>query len=63
MAHQITSRWMTISELATYLKMGKTKLYGMAQNGEIPGCKIGNLWRFDVMDIDKWIKSHQKKNS
>jgi len=50
-------KWLTIDELVAYLKMGKTKLYTMAQKGEIPGSKIGSQWRFDREEIDEWIKS------
>ncbi|WP_300667581.1 helix-turn-helix domain-containing protein [Desulfoluna sp.] len=50
-------KWLTIDELVAYLKMGRTKLYTMAQKGDIPGCKIGNQWRFDREEIDEWIKS------
>mgnify|MGYP000848496405 CR=1 FL=1 len=53
-------KWMTINELAQYLKMSRTKLYGMAQRGEIPVSKIGNQWRFDREEVDQWMKSHAK---
>ena len=50
------TKWLTIEELAEYLKMGRTKLYRMAQEGEIPASKVGNQWRFDRDEIDKWMK-------
>ncbi len=53
----INDKWLTIDELAAYLKMGRTKLYTMAQKGEIPGDKIGSQSRFDREEIDAWIKS------
>lgn len=55
----INDKWLTIDELAAYLKMGRTKLYTMAQRGDIPGNKIGSQWRFDREEIDAWIKSGQ----
>ena len=55
----IKDKWLTIDELVTYLKMGRTKLYTMAQQGVIPGSKIGKQWRFDREEIDEWIKSGQ----
>ena len=51
-------KWLTIEELATYLKLSRTKLYGMAQRSEIPASKIVNQWRFDREEIDLWMKSH-----
>lgn len=51
-------KWLTIDELAGYIKMSRTKLYGMAQRGEVPASKIGNQWRFDREEIDQWMKAH-----
>ena len=59
----INDKWLTIDELATYLKMGRTKLYTMAQRGGIPGNKIGSQWRFDREEIDAWIKSGRAAKS
>ena len=53
------TKWLTIGELAEYLKMGRTKLYRMAQEGYIPACKVGNQWRFDREEIDQWMKSQR----
>jgi excisionase family DNA binding protein len=50
-------KWLTVEELAAYLKMSRTKLYAMTQKGEIPASKIGNQWRFDRDEIDEWMKS------
>ncbi|MBN1958642.1 MAG: helix-turn-helix domain-containing protein [Desulfuromonadales bacterium] len=52
------NKWLTVDDLAAYLKMGRSKLYGMAQRGEIPASKIGGLWRFDREEIDQWMKAH-----
>lgn len=55
-------KWLTIDELAGYIKMSRTKLYGMAQRGEIPASKIGTQWRFDRDEIDQWMKAHATGN-
>jgi len=52
-------KWLTIDELADYLKMGRTKLYRMAQKADIPASKVGNQWRFDREEIDDWMKSQR----
>lgn len=52
-------KWLTIDELSKYLKMGRTKLYRMAQEREIPASKVGNQWRFDREEIDLWMKSQR----
>lgn len=62
MMGSINDKWLTIDELAAYLKMGRTKLYTMAPKGNIPGSKIGSQWRFDREEIDEWIKSGRAAN-
>lgn len=57
-----TDKWLTVDELAAYLKFSRAKLYQMAQNAEIPASKIGNQWRFDHEEIDAWVKSQKYLN-
>ena len=53
-------KWLTLDELAEYLKLSRTKLYRMAQKGEIPASKVGAQWRFDREEIDAWMKSQRR---
>ena len=53
-------KWLTIEELSGYLKMSRSKLYQMAQKGELLGSKIGTQWRFDREKIDAWMDDHSK---
>ena len=52
---------MKLEEVAQYLKVSKDSIYRLAQKGEIPASKIGNLWRFKREDIDEWMK--RKENT
>lgn len=54
-----TERWLTLDELAEYLKLSHSKLYRMAQNGEIPASKVASQWRFDRHEIDTWMKNQR----
>ncbi|MFN7431218.1 MAG: helix-turn-helix domain-containing protein [bacterium] len=47
---------MTINDLATYLQLSKSSLYKLAQEGRIPGQKVGKHWRFHKESIDGWLK-------
>ena len=46
----------TIGDLAGYLKISKSTLYKLAQEGRLPGAKIGRHWRFHRDAIDAWLK-------
>lgn len=45
----------TIDELVIYLKLPKSTIYKLAQEGEIPGHKVGRHWRFRRDTIDRWL--------
>ena len=49
------SNVMTIDELSKYLKVAKSTLYKLAQNGKLPGQKVGKHWRFHREVIDRWL--------
>lgn len=46
---------MTIDELAVYLQVSKSSLYKLAQDGRVPGQKVGRHWRFHKAVIDRWL--------
>lgn len=48
---------MTIDELADYLKLSKSTLYKLAQEGKVPGQKVGKHWRFHKKSIDAWLNT------
>jgi excisionase family DNA binding protein len=48
--------WLTLDELAAYLKRGRSTLYRMARTGEIPASRIGREWRFEQEAIDEWLR-------
>jgi len=54
---------MTLEEVAEYLNVSKDSIYRLAQKGEIPASKIGNLWRFKREEIDEWMKNSRNNKS
>jgi excisionase family DNA binding protein len=47
---------MTIEEVAAYLKIPKSTVYTLAQEGKMPRQKVGRQWRFHKEAIDNWIR-------
>ena len=47
---------LTILELADYLKVSKSTLYKLAQEGKLPGQKVGRHWRFRKQAVDRWLE-------
>ena len=54
---------MTIDALAEYLKISRSTLYKLVQDGRLPGQKIGWHWRFHKEAIDEWLKQHPEKGA
>lgn len=51
---------LTIDELAVYLKIAKSTLYKLAQEGKVPGQKVGKHWRFRKASIDRWLEENDR---
>jgi excisionase family DNA binding protein len=46
----------TAKEVGQYLRFSESTIYKLAANGEIPGFKIGDSWRFDMDEILELIQ-------
>ena len=49
---------LTLAEVAAMLRVPKSTVYKLAQNGTVPAFKIGKHWRFLLRDIQTWLESH-----
>ena len=56
------SEWLNADETADYLSISLSNLYSLAQQGRIPGHRIGKMWRFNKTDLDAWIKANRPIN-
>ena len=52
---------LTIEEAATYLQIGKRSIYKLAKDGEIPGKKVLNKWRFEKESLRSWVSGSEEK--
>jgi transposase len=44
----------TVQEVAEYLRVHPSSIYGLLHRHKLPGFKIGGAWRFNVEEIDRW---------
>ena len=47
---------MTLEETAEYLRIPRSTAYKLAQEGRIPGQKVGRHWRFHREALDDLLK-------
>ncbi len=48
-------RILTVSELADHLNVHRITIYRLLKSGNLPGFKIGRVWRFDLDEIGHWM--------
>ena len=48
---------LTVSEAADYLRIPKSSVYKLAQEGRIPCQKVGRHWRFHRPTLEHWISN------
>ncbi len=53
---------LTIDDLSEYLKISKSTLYKLAQDGALPGQKIGRHWRFHLDAVNDWLRIKPAKS-
>ena len=53
-----TREVLTLDEAADYLRLPKKTIERQAQQGQIPGRRIEDTWRFLKAALDDWLRSH-----
>ena len=51
-----TREVMDIKALASYLGIGKSKIYALIRQKKIPASRIGRQYRFSKGVVDQWLK-------
>ncbi|MFC2167774.1 helix-turn-helix domain-containing protein [Acidobacteriota bacterium] len=54
---------MSIDELSDYLKISKSTLYKLSQEGKVPSQKVGRHWRYRKETIDIWLDEYRINKS
>lgn len=54
---EITDRWLSVQEIAQYLGISKETIYRWVESDKIPAHKVGKQWKFQVSEVNSWIKS------
>ena len=52
---------LTLEEVANYLRLPKEIVERQALQGQIPGRRIEDAWRFLKAAIDDWLRSHDNR--
>lgn len=48
--------FLTVSEVANYLRINQKTVYRMLETGKIPVTRVGHQWRFSKDALDRWLQ-------
>jgi excisionase family DNA binding protein len=49
-------RFVTVEELAAYLRVGRTKAYQLVASGAVPRLKVGREWRVPIEELERQLR-------
>lgn len=57
--------FMTVPEVAEYLRISKTEVYNLVKMKGFPAAKLGKNWRISKVELNRWFASfsYSKKYS
>ena len=50
-------RWHSLEEIAEYLGVSQDTIHRWIRTKKLPAHKVGRLWKFDVSEVNAWVKS------
>lgn len=49
--------WLSAEEIAAHLGITKDTVYAWIVDKAMPAHRVGRLWKFQVREIDEWVRS------
>jgi len=56
---EMRAEFLTVSEVASLLKLSESTVYTMVRAGDIPAVKLGNQWRVSETRLDEWLEEKE----
>lgn len=51
-----SDEWLTLAELAAWLKVGRTSVYRLIASGAVPSYRVGRSVRVRRADVERWLE-------
>ena len=55
-------RWLSVDEIANHLGIKRDTVYRWISERNMPGHRIGRLWKFDQNEVDEWVRLGSKED-
>lgn len=53
----MSDRWLSVEEIAEHLGISRDTVYTWVNEKGMPAHKVGKLWKFQKVEVDRWIRS------
>ena len=55
-------KWLSMKEVCDYLHISRDTVMNWIKKEGMPAHQKGRLWRFDVNEIDEWMKNNENSS-
>ncbi len=52
----MAERWLSVEEIAEHLGVKRDTIYKWVRTKDIPFHKVGRLVKFQIKEVDQWVK-------
>lgn len=52
-------KWCSMDEIALHLGFSRDTILKLIKEESMPASKVGGKWRFDVQEVDSWVREHR----
>jgi len=59
----VSERWLSADDIAGHLGVTKDTVYAWIAAKGMPAHKVGRLWRFQVSEVDEWVRTSRDAQS
>jgi excisionase family DNA binding protein len=59
----MNERWLSVEEIAAHLGVNPDTIYKWIERKKMPAHKVGRLWKFQVTEVDAWIRDGRASES
>ena len=56
------ARWHSLEEIAAHLGVSKDTVHRWIRSCDLPAHKVGRLWKFDIAEVNDWVKSGRARD-
>ena len=51
------TRWISVAEVAQHLGVARDTVYRWIDSRGMPAHRVGRFWKFQLSEVDAWVKS------